>query len=109
MKKVLLVLVALVLLLSACKKAEVVPVAVDNGSPKVVIDEAIGFGDTETSAVDDARRDAIFRAFGTISDSAGNMQMVADGVCLTDSVLEKSQDDVKMWTVKIKAVVQKKL
>jgi hypothetical protein len=107
MKKIIIGIIAATLAFTGCKKEQTTPAVVDNGNPKVTITEAVGYGDTEESAIQDARHDAIFRGFGTIEDSSGTMKMVANGTCLSDSIIEKSQDEVKMWTVKIKAVVQK--
>ena len=106
MRKILLaaILISAVLFVSCQKKTE--EVTTEQVVKNSISVEAVGYGDTENSAISNAQQEAEFKAFGKVVSKDGQLEVSSDGKCKEYTVIEKSQDDVGMWIIKIKAVVE---
>ena len=94
---------------SSCSKQEKEKgkkvITANTANEKIV--KATGYGESIEEALKDACGEAEFRAYGRVTEVDKKLQMIKNGKCKSNKILEQSKDEVGMWTVEIEAVVVK--
>ena len=84
--------------------------SITESKTKKILVKSIGYGDSKESALEDAKKECAFKAFGTInSDINGKLVLKTNGECTSYTVIKESMDEVGMWSVKIQAEVIEKI
>ena len=75
-----------------------------------VLVTSTGYGDSKESALQDAKNECAFKAFGKIkSDKNGKLIIKNNGKCINYSLISESKDEIGMWSIKIEAEVTEKI